>query len=86
MSQYGWPFRYVGDGACWIARMNPDFVHSERKHICIEVANRYHHQGDWSTRRQDAFTRVGWVCLVVFEDELENPTFCDELVECMERL
>ncbi len=66
------PYKYVGDGSFIIGYKNPDFVNIDGKKICMEVANRFHHQGDWKEKRIEHFAKYGWKCLVLFEDEIDN--------------
>jgi len=66
------PYRYVGDGSFLIGYKNPDFVNINGEKICIEVANRFHHQGNWKEKRIEYFSKWGWKCIVIFEDELED--------------
>ena len=71
IKEYNLPYKYTGDGSFLIGFKNPDFVNINGEKICVEVANRYHHQGDWEERRIEHFSKWGWKCIVVFEDELD---------------
>lgn len=66
IQNYNLPFAYCGDGGLLIGFKNPDFYETNGKKICIEVANRFHHQGNWAEKRIDHFKKWGWKCLVFF--------------------
>jgi len=72
IKKYNLPYKYVGDGSFLIDYKNPDFINVNGEKICIEVANRFHHQGNWKQKRIEHFIKYGWKCIVIFEDELEN--------------
>jgi hypothetical protein len=72
MEKYVLPYRYVGDGSFLIGGRNPDFVNYDGGKICVEVANHYHHQGNWAEKRIRHFSEWGWTCIVFFEDEMEK--------------
>lgn len=63
-------FAYCGDGTFLIGYKNPDFVETTGKPLCIEVANRVHHQGNWEIERVNHFKKYGWSCLVIWWDEI----------------
>ncbi len=92
INKYGLPYRYVGDGSFWVGRRNPDFMNiqydSLGQKICIEVANRVHHQKpfqpfktseDWAENRIKHFAKWGWKCIVFFEDELDEEKILADL-------
>jgi len=70
--KYSLPFRYCGNGSLLVGYKNPDFVESNEKKMCIETANYYHHQGNWSQKRIEHFARYGWKCLVLWEEEFKD--------------
>ena len=37
------PFKFVGDGSLWFGNVNPDFIHTGRKKIVVEVFGDYWH-------------------------------------------
>jgi len=66
------PYEYVGNGSFLIGFKNPDFINLNGQKICIEVANHFHHQGDWTYKRIEHFKKWGWDCIVIFEEELKD--------------
>ena len=75
------PLRYVGDGSLIIGTLNPDFVHNNQKKI-VEVFGRIYHDpvvSPFSVRsclqeqpRINIYQELGYRCLVVWEEEIEN--------------
>lgn len=67
------PFKFVGNGAFFVERKNPDFIHSDGKKIALEVYYRRHKEQfaggleSWMKNRRDVFLRHGWE--IVFFDE-----------------
>ncbi len=82
IEKYNLPYKYVGDGSFLIGFKNPDFVNIDGEKICIETANRFHHQGDWAEKRIEYLKRWGWKCLVVWEDELINEEKLIKMIRC----
>jgi very-short-patch-repair endonuclease len=74
------PFTYCGDGSLLVGFKNPDFVENNDKNLCIEVANRFHHQGNWKEGRVNHFKKYGWKCLVIWWDEIFSDKYGK--VEC----
>jgi len=72
IKKYNLPFDYCGDGALLIGFKNPDFVESNGRKICLEVANRFHHKPPYEINRISHFSKYGWRCLVIFEEELDD--------------
>jgi len=70
IQKYNLPYRYVGNGSFLIGFKNPDFININGDKSCIEVANRFHHQGDWADKRREHFKKFGWDCAIIFEDEI----------------
>jgi hypothetical protein len=66
------PYKYVGDGSFLIGYKNPDFVNINGQKICIEVANRFHHDMKWARNRIKHFNKLGWKCLIFFENRKNN--------------
>lgn len=58
------PFRYVGDWNYWISNMNPDFIHTAGRRLCIEVGNPYHHDANWPRRRRQDLAKHGWKVVI----------------------
>lgn len=70
IAKHNLPFEYCGNGTFLIGFKNPDFCSSNGSKICIEVANRFHHQGSWADKRKEHFKKYGWKCLVLWWDEI----------------
>jgi len=71
------PFRYVGDGSFIINRMNPDFIHKNKK-IAIEIRNTMvcKHLAklsftSYKRKRIYMFKKIKWKCLVFSEKDLK---------------
>jgi hypothetical protein len=58
---------------------NPDFININGDKSCIEVANRFHHQGDWAVKRKEHFKKLGWDCAIFFEDEIDENKIINDL-------
>lgn len=58
------PYKYTGDGSFLIGYKNPDFINTNGKKICIEVANTIHHKEDYEQKRKEHFAKYGWKCIV----------------------
>ena len=76
--KYNLPFKYVGNGKLIVGGLNPDFVISKKRRVLVEVLGRY-----WHSERVERFTqkpevrvaiysKFGWKCILVWEDELSN--------------
>jgi hypothetical protein len=72
IQKYNLPYKYVGNGSFLIGFKNPDFININGDKSCIEVANRFHHQGDWADKRREHFKKLGWDCAIIFEDEIKD--------------
>lgn len=76
------PFRYTGDGDVMIDGKNPDFVERSGRPVCLEVANKiqkvefdrrcFVSPEDYENRRMEHFNNNGWLCWVIWDDELKN--------------
>ena len=66
IEKYSLPFNYCGNGSLLIGFKNPDFVEDNGRKLCIEVANEFHHQGNYAEKRIEHFKKYGWECLVLF--------------------
>ncbi len=79
IQKYNLPYKYVGNGSFLIGFKNPDFININGDESCVEVANRYHHQGDWAIKRREHFKKFGWNCAIIFEDELDESKIINDL-------
>ena len=68
---HNFPYKYVGDGAFLIGYKNPDFIHTNEKKICIEVAARiFHNPNDvYEKGRKKHFGNYGWKCFVFWANK-----------------
>lgn len=68
------PYKYVGDGSFIIGFKNPDFINTNGKKICVEVANKVqvHHPNGWAEKRIEHFKKYGWECLIFWEDDFKD--------------
>jgi hypothetical protein len=81
IEQYHLPYKYTGNGSFLIGFKNPDFVNINGAKICIEVANHYHHQGNWANERIAHFSKYGWECLIFFaKGEKDNKLNKEEIL------
>ncbi|MGB7531825.1 MAG: hypothetical protein WA977_02450 [Halobacteriota archaeon] len=77
------PFRYVGDGSLWIGKekkLNPDFIETNGKKICIEIFGDYWHSPllNWKNMeitktyeyRRRRLKRYGWKMVIFWETDL----------------
>jgi len=74
IKRYGLPFKYVGDGKCFIAGKVPDFISCNGKRKLIEVAGDYWHTPEEMEERKKYFARYGFKTLVIWEHELNKYT------------
>jgi hypothetical protein len=77
------PFSYVGDGKELVGNLCPDFIHKDGEKKIIEVFGRVFHDPDFSFRdeipwhqqywgRIAYYAQLGYNCLVLWDDELNN--------------
>ena len=74
------PFKYTGDGTCWVGGLNPDFVEATGEKVAIEVFGNYWHSSKrigiryYSTAygRTEIFRKKGWALLIFWESELKS--------------
>ena len=73
------PFKYVGDGKFWIENINPDFVESNGKKICVEIFGEYWHSPLYNRKlkldrtfkyRIKILKKYGWKCIIFWESEM----------------
>lgn len=67
------PFRYVGNGEVWLGNRNPDFINTNGKKQVIELFGTYWHAIFDVAQRTEHYKQYGFDCLVIWEDELNNP-------------
>lgn len=79
IEKYNLPFRYTGNGERWICRANPDFISTDGKKICIEVANTFHHSEDYPKKRIAYFKKYGWKCYVFMTNKLNEKEILDQI-------
>jgi len=81
--KYRLPFTYCGNGTLLIGYKNPDFYDNNGNKTCLEVSNkrtkdwRYKQEGGWEyyqKTRIEHFTKYGWKCFVIWEEEFKNPS------------
>lgn len=73
--KYGFPFRYVGNGAFWLGNKNPDFINNDLK-LIIEVLGDYWHTEEEVKEREKYFNKFGYKTLMIWQRELN----CEEKV------
>jgi hypothetical protein len=66
------PIRYVGNGAWWRGKMNPDFKVTGQNKV-IETANgAFRDMDKYASERTQAFAKLGIKCLVLDMDKLNK--------------
>lgn len=65
-------WKYVGDGAFIIGRLNPDFVNVNGQKQVIELFGNYWHKQEEEQERIDIFSGYGFATLIIWENELAN--------------
>ena len=66
-----YPYHYTGNGKAIIDRMCPDFWWEEEQRV-IEFYGSYWHVPEDELKRIDSFAKVGIMCLVVWDYELND--------------
>jgi len=68
-------FRYVGNGAFWVNRFNPDFVNTNKK-IIVELFGVYWHAKDnpRDKKRIQAYKDAGYKVIVIWDTKLLKNT------------
>ena len=74
IKRHNLPYKYTGDGSFWIENINPDFVQTNGKKICVEVWGDYwHNREDMKKKdieRLKTLQKYGWQRVVFWEHEL----------------
>jgi len=85
VEKYNLPYKYVGNGAIILYGLNPDFINCNGEKKIIEVFGRVFHDPiktfkdkikKYQTEegRKEFFARLGYSCLVLWDDELKHLT------------
>jgi len=69
---YNLPFRYVGNGAVWIERMNPDFINTNGKKQVVEILGSYWHNEEETQSRISRYAGYGFECIPIWDEELKD--------------
>lgn len=69
IEKYNLPYQYTGDGSFLIGYKNPDFVNINGAKICIEVAEPYFHDDNYTKERVSHFAKYGWTCYVFLAED-----------------
>ncbi len=70
LKKFNLPFVYTGNGTFLIGFKNPDFICTDGRKLCLEVANRFHHNEFWEENRIKHFEKYGWKCIVIWWEEI----------------
>ena len=63
--------KFVGDGALWVDKFNPDFVVPKTKKV-IDIFGDYWHKGENPKIRIRAFKKFGYNLLIIWEGEINR--------------
>ncbi len=75
VKELGLPYKFVGNGAFFIERKNPDFINTNGKKIAVEVYYKKHKDlfagglENWKRKRLEVFSEYGWE--IKFFDAME---------------
>lgn len=72
IQKYQLQYRYTGDGDVIIGGKNPDFINTDGAKVCIEVGNKFHHQGNYIEARKAHFAQYGYETVVFITDNLKD--------------
>lgn len=75
--RFNLPYKYVGDGAFWINKMNPDFINTNHKKIAIEVLGDYWHNDEEFEERAEKLSEYGYRTLGIYESTMRGHTDMD---------
>lgn len=78
-------WKYVGNGAVWIARKNPDFININGQKKIIEVFGDYWHKGETGKDRIKHFKEYGFDTLILWEHDIKNGFFINKLNSFIEK-
>lgn len=74
IKRHNLPYKYTGNGSFWIENVNPDFVQTNGKKICVEVFGDYWHNREdvkkKDIERLNTLQKYGWQRIVFWEHEL----------------
>lgn len=70
LQKYELAYRFVGNGAFHIGRMNPDFIKDD-SNLIIEVFGNHYHKVEDEKKRIDRLKEYGYRCLVIWASELK---------------
>lgn len=80
------PYRFVGNGAFYIERKNPDFINVNGEKKAVEVYYRRHKQNllgvtveDWQRERSKVFAEYGWTIIYIDEVAANEATVVELL-------
>lgn len=78
IDKYKLPYKYVGNGAFFIEKCNPDFVNVDGEKIAIEVYARFYKElgnrdvDSWKEHRTEIFQKYGWDLIFFDEHEVND--------------
>lgn len=78
VKELGLPYKFVGNGAFFIERKNPDFININGDKIAVEVYNRKHKNlfkcglEAWRKERSALFAEYGWSVLYFDETQINK--------------
>lgn len=82
------PYKFVGNGAFFIERKNPDFININGEKIAIEVFYMRHKQqfrggaNSWIRNRKYVFRKYGWKVFCFDETKVKEPYILQRLGGC----
>jgi very-short-patch-repair endonuclease len=80
IKELGLPYKFVGNGAFFIERKNPDFININGEKIAVEVYSRKHKilfKGgieNWQQERNKIFAEYGWSIIYFDETQINKET------------
>lgn len=80
------PYSYVGDGQFILGGKCPDFLNTNGQKKLIELWGNFWHRGQNPQDRTDYFAQYGFQTLVIWENELCNPSLLSEKLMEFERV
>lgn len=83
LKEFNLPFKYTGDGSCFINYKNPDFININHKKQIIELFGRYWHDPIFGRKKipwhlteigcRAYYQKFGFKTLIIWEEELNTP-------------